>query len=147
LLSGGTYTVSGTGLTNISGLSISVAAAGIYDVEAFIAYTQSAANAVGFGVTFPGMTNATGTFQGNVSVGPVAVSSFSIFQYGSFDEAGSGSIIYSVSATTNTRQVRMRALFVVSSSGGTIQMQGRVSAVAAQMFIIRGSYIRAFKIG
>jgi hypothetical protein len=139
--------VSAATLTNLSGLSISVAAAGVYDVEAFIAYTQSVANAVGFGVTFPGMTAATGDFIGNVSVGPVAVSSFSILQYGTFDEAGSGSIIYSVSATTNTRHVRMRALFIVSSSGGTIQMQGRVSAAAAQLFILRGSYIKAFKIG
>ena len=62
-------TLSGTGLTKISGLSLSVAAAGLYQLEGHIMWAGSAVSTVGFGLSTSAatFTHAAWRWQGNLS--------------------------------------------------------------------------------
>ena len=140
---GGIQGVSSTaaGGIAVSGLSASVAAAGIYQVEGKILYQMSAADAFGVALTFPAMLVAAGTMQGFNAAGvsaPLAAH---------FNEDASASIIYSaiVAVATSTIAVDIDAVFNVSAAG-TIQVLARVSATTKPANIQAGSYLRAYKI-
>ena len=125
----------------VSGLSVSVAAAGIYQVDGVIMYRMSAVDALGFNLNFPAMVFAAGRFTGtnlNAQLTSVVV--------GTFDENGSNSIILSlITSSTSTYIAKLDGIFNVSTAG-TIQVQARVSATTNPANIQAGSYIRAYKL-
>ena len=132
----------GAGGTAISGLSASLAASAIYQVEGRLLYYMSAADAFGVALEFPAMVRAAGTIQGFNAVGvsaPLAAH---------FNEKASTSIVYSaiVGTATSSLAVDIEALFATSAAG-TLQVMARVSATTKPANIQRGSYLRAFKIG
>lgn len=138
--------LSGTALTNISGLSASVTSGAVYQVEGMVIYKMSVANTMGFGLTFPAGVTAGGKVDGDVSVGGVL--STTVDQIAYFDETASGSILYSVTpATTTTHIIFVNALFQISTTAGTIQLQARTSVTTSPINIQKGSFLRAYKIG
>lgn len=145
VISSGNQVLSNTGSAVISGLSISAAINGIYEVHAMIPYTMTSAttSTIGFGLTFPGMKAGTaGLWRGDLTVGQAAQTS----ALGSFNEDGSGSIHMSatiVAAPNSTLVAMMDGIFLVSTAG-TIQVTGRTGGVIT---IFAGGFIRAFKIG
>ena len=135
--------ISATGLFDISGLSVSVAgASAVYIVEGMIVYQMSVADAVGFGMSFPGMGAVGGLWRGNASVGQ------SVQTVASFNEDASNSIVLSVVAGTalSTLVARVEAMFQTSTAGQII-VRTRVSATTSPVTILRGSYLRTYKIG
>ncbi len=146
----GIQIISTVALTNVSGLSVSVAGSGaVYRVEGQLLYTLSAAAAVvKAGLTFPGMQVATGKFLGNMSIAAAGVVGLSttMAAAGWFNEAASGSIVYSVAggASATVYGVRVDGLFVTSTAG-TIQLQAGASTTTGAVHIQKGSYIQAFK--
>jgi trimeric autotransporter adhesin len=143
-LLGNITTVSATALTNISGLSASVDAGGIYKVEGHLMHTHSAANAFGLGVTFPAMAAAAGGWSGIVSLpaaGALWVST--VTGRGAFNANGSGSITYSAAAGASAVPLftKLEGIFNVSAAG-IIQVQARVSATGTgAIHFLPGSYL------
>jgi hypothetical protein len=112
-------------------------------------HSHSAANAYGFGFTFPAMTKAGCQIIGTNSIaaaGGMAVST--IRNFGAFNENGSGSIVVSAAAGASavTYITQFNGIFLVST-GGTIQVQARSSAATVGAIHVQpGSYIQAFKL-
>jgi hypothetical protein len=135
-------------LTKISGLSVSVAAGGIYQIKGVLLHTHStqATNGFGFGVSSPAATAAGGKWVGFTSV--VAPSGASA-NYGYFNEAGFGSITYSATPAASATTYRTELdLLAVSIAAGTVQLKARTSAATVgAIHILVGSYIQAFRIG
>ena len=125
----------------ISGLSVSVAAAGIYQVDGKVMYRMSAVDALGVVLNFPAMVFASGRFAGtnlHAQLTSVVV--------GTFDENASNSVVLSIIVSSvSTYVAQLDAIFNVSTAG-TIQVNARVSAVGNPVNIQAGSYIRAYKL-
>ena len=96
-------------------------------------------------MTFPTVTGA-GTWQGNNSVNPTGLSTFSNLADGSFDDGDTGSAVLSLAAATAGKHwAKVDAVFAISSTG-VVQAQARASVDTNAIVIHRGSYIRAIKI-
>jgi hypothetical protein len=141
-----TATISASGLTKISGLSATLVSTGSYQVHAVLMHSHSlaATNGFGFGVSGPVVTMATGVWRGFTSVVQPASAIF-----GYFNQAGMGSITYSVAGThasaTNYRTELDMDLVNVTS--GTLQLKARTSAATTGAIDVQaGSYIQAFRI-
>jgi hypothetical protein len=141
-----TATISASGLTKISGLSATMVSTGSYKVHAVLMHSHSlaATNGFGFGVSGPVVTMATGVWRGFTSVVQPASAIF-----GYFNQAGLGSITYSVAGThasaTNYRTELDMDLVNVTS--GTLQLKARSSAATTGAIDVQaGSYIQAFRI-
>ena len=125
----------------VSGLSISVAAGGIYQVDGKIMYRMSAADALGIILNFPAMVFAAGTVKGSN-----LLTQLTSVVVGTFDEGASNSVIFSaIMSTTSTAIATLDAIFNVSAAG-TIQLNARVSATANPVSVLAGSYLRAYRI-
>ena len=141
-VSASAFTISVSVMTDISGLSVVVSAGGHYEVKGFILFQNDVLGGMHFGLTFPAMTLAGGFWRGRGSqtgAGTVPVQ-------GSWNENGSGSTMISISVGVSATNLpaNFDGFFVVST-GGVIQVQGRVS-IASNLVIQQGSYIRAYKI-
>jgi hypothetical protein len=140
-----TATISASGLTKISGLSVNLVSTGVYQIHAVLHHTHSAqtTNGFGFGVSSPGATRATGAWRGFVSTtSPTAI-------HGYFNQAGYGSITYSVAGVEASAVVYRTELDmdVIGATSGPVQVKARSSAAGTGAIDIRaGSYIQAFLI-
>jgi hypothetical protein len=142
----GAQGISATALTDISGLSLTLSAGGMYRVELFINHRMSVGNTYGYGLSFPAMTHAGGRWMGAASVGGSAFESATTTRGGWFNEAATGSIVMSaVNGATTTQPVLMEALFMVSTTG-TLQVMGRTSAAGSPVSVLPGSHVRAYKL-
>jgi hypothetical protein len=137
-----TATISASGLTKISGMSVTLVSTGNYEVKAVLQHSHSAANAFGFGVSGPVVTMATGEWRGYVSV--PAESMF----FGYFNQAGFGSITYSAVPTASATNYRTELnMNIAGATSGRLQLKARTSAAGVGAIDIRaGSYIRAYRI-
>jgi hypothetical protein len=148
MITGGIDTISASGLTKISGLSVSVAANGTYHIQACLIHGHStqATNGFGFGVSSPAATVAAGKWVGFTSV--VAAGGASA-NYGYFNQAGFGSITYSATPAASATMYRTELdLLLVSVAAGTVQLKARTSAGTVGAIDIQiGSYVQAFRIG
>jgi hypothetical protein len=139
-------TVSASGLTNITGLSASVAAGGSYRLDACLIHSLSSPNAFGFGLTFPAFEVAAGTLRGIVSI--AAASGISLI-HGAFNKNGSGSIVYSAVAGDSATNYHtfITGYFHSANADGVIQLQARTSgATVGAINIQKGSYMQLFRI-
>lgn len=125
----------------ISGLSLSLAAAGIYQVEGIIMYQTSVLDAFGISFTFPAMAQAAGAV-----VGAATNSQLTSVIRGTFDAGGSNSIVFSVIVSAVSVFVAKLDALLNVSAAGTFQANARVSAAANPTNILAGSYLRAYKI-
>jgi hypothetical protein len=155
--------ITGSAVTNISGLSISVAAAGTYQVEGQVLFNISALSTVGvgFGLSYPAMAAAAGRWEGEFGstlnpqfvwsgvsgyvASPIGNRAVAYFME-SAAAAQSNVIILSgvpgISAG-KTYRVKVDGLFNVSANG-TLQVVCK--QVQAAIVVLKGSFIRAYKI-
>lgn len=148
--------ISATSQTNISGMSVSVVAGGIYRLDAMVLVNRGAGAAVAkMGLTFPAMKTARGYIKYTLSspnglpgTTTEVVSSQGFFALIEGDSA-SGSIIVSALNTVGAVVSNLavyQGLFVVSTSG-VIQLQAGASTSAGTgLTILAGSYMQVFRI-
>jgi len=134
--------ISATTLTNVSGLSLTFSAGGLYKVEGMLLNRMSVANAYRLGATWPAIVsgNAGGFWQGGLSTG-----NNTSVRLGMFNDTGSGSVTFSVAAAAGVMPIILNALFL-ASAGGTFQVQAAASVTTSPLIIKAGSYIRAYKL-
>jgi hypothetical protein len=141
--------ISGTSPVKISGLSVSVAASGIYEIQAMLMHSMSGVSIFGHVMSNSATTfaNAALGWVGNLSVGTgVSAISTLVQARGWFNEAGFGSVTYSVLATNNGNlQTRLNGIIAVSTTGGSLQLKTKAGASGC-ITIKPGSFLRAFKI-
>jgi hypothetical protein len=145
------FTVSTTGLTNITSLSVSVEAGGVYKIEAQLMISHSALNAYGIGMTYPGATEYTGLWLGNVSIltanGFAGVFSATVMGAAAHGTANTGATLLSgVAGSSAVAYNHLYRGLMRCSTAGVVQMQARVSLAGTPCIIHRGSYIRAYRI-
>lgn len=129
--------VSATTLTNLSGLSVSVSAGGIYNLDAMLLIDRvSTDQPVRLGMTFSAMTN----IRGWIGLGQSAVRMFS-------GDSASGSVLMSTISAGGTSVVAVFGGLLEASASGVIQLQAATSAATAVHTYKRGSYIRVYKVG
>lgn len=135
----------------ISGLSLSLAAAGIYQVEGIIYYQVSAIpTTIGISFTYPALVSAQGTGTvtgyGGVTGGGAGHGQIGSVLQGSFDWDASNSIVYSaILSAASTFHVKIEAMLNVSTAG-TFQANMRTSATTQPVNVFPGSFLRAFRI-
>jgi hypothetical protein len=124
-----------------------VSTGGVYKLEGMVLYSVSAATGNAFGLVFPAMTKAAGRIFGTKSVNAAGTSTFSIWEFGGFDETDSGSAVWSAAAVgpTGTFMVEIQGVLVPSATG-VVKVQGRSSVATNSLVIQAGSYMRVFKL-
>lgn len=133
-------------LTNISGMTVSVSTGVLYELRGMIMYSTSTTTGCAFGLTFPAMTNAAGALQGNKSVNPAGTSTFSLMEFGSFDGTDSGSAVWSAAVTGAGLLFLEIKGTLLPSAGGVVVPQARASVATNAVTIVRGSWMRVFKL-
>lgn len=150
----GAQVISATGFTNVSGMSLSIAANGTYQVEGMVLWTTSILTGTKFGFTFP-----TAVSRGAVQARCIT----SIYGAGAINWASAnnanGNIQaagFSTTATTwistaggasaATYNVIIEGLFTNGANAGTMQLQAAQSATGGGVQILAGSFLRAYKI-
>lgn len=138
--------VSATAFTKISGLSLSLAASAIYQVEAAIIWNQAVASvgaAFNISTSAATFTDFVGQWQG-VSVAAGATNNIINQPFATI-----GSAVFSVAsvASTTKQTLFLDCMIVTSTTAGQIRLQTRTLSTTAAIVISRGSYIKAFRIG
>jgi len=151
----GAFTVSVSTVTNISGLSASVAAGGTYEVQGQILWNMSLASAMGFGLSYPQMAAMAGDWEAAVSVNPGAASIplgtsaiVKTYVMESAAAAGSNSAVCSITPGVSagfTNRAKFNYLMNVSAAG-TVQVVVKQAGASPGLVILKGSYIRAYKL-
>jgi hypothetical protein len=114
----------------------------VFAIDGKIIYQMSVGGSgLGIAFNFPGMKPSNCVIWGlsaNAVQAPVMAT---------FNEDASNSVVFSIipTAALSTLGIYFDGIFAVSTSG-TLQVQARVSAVAAPMNIQQGSYIRSRQI-
>jgi hypothetical protein len=133
----------------ISGLSVSVAAGGIYQIDGRVLVQMSVVDALGFSFTFPAMVSSgcAGILRGAAGLtGGGGLGQSMSVTTGAFDEGGSNSIVLSlIMSTISSTLIDIQWMAQVSAAG-TIQMNARVSATTKPVNIQAGSFLRAHRI-
>ncbi len=145
-----TQGVSATAATGIkiSGLSISVAASGVYELNARLLYsTSGTVNVLGFGMSTSAATFGAvgGSWQAAISINNNTFTSACMVN-GVFNTVASPQISCQPGATGTQLWAQMNATVVVSTTGGTIRLKARTSVSSYAINILKGSYFRAYKI-
>ncbi len=133
----------------ISGLSISVAASGVYQMEAFLLFsTSGTANFFGFGMSTSGATFGAvgGQWNVGVSITNNTLASTAVVM-GNFNTIGAGQVCALAGTTGAAIFAMMNGVAVISTSGGTVRLKARTSVSSFTLNIMKGCYFRAYKIG
>lgn len=142
-------TISATILTNISGFSVSVVAAGVYRLDAMLMINRgAAAQPYGYGMTFPAMKYTRGNvFEGTsvVQTDPTILGQVAHHAIWEGDSASGSILLSTVSAALLSTIIMYAGLFKVSTTG-TLQLQALGSAGAAALQIVDGSYMQVFRL-
>lgn len=125
----------------VSGLSLSLAAGGSYQVEGQLLVFHSTLDAFGVSFTFPAMAFAAGKMRGyTTNAQTVSVIT------GTFDEGASNSIFYSIIVSAASTMIHEINAMLNVSTAGTLQVNARVSAATKPSNILAGSFVRAHRI-
>ena len=135
---GNAQVISGTTTTQISGLSLALGAAAVYQYDARIHFNMSVADAIKFNIS--GTTSAGVNGAGRFICG-TGVSGLSVTNYQAFPGEISATI-----GTTSAFICEVAGL-VKTSAAFTLALFAYASAAAKDINIKAGSYLRAFKIG
>lgn len=151
----GAQVISATAFANVSGMSLSIAANGVYQVQGMVLWTTSIVTGTRFGFTFPTAVS-TGNLTGrcatslfgagavnytsaNMAVGNIAAAGFSTTATTLISTVGG--------ASAATYNLIVDALFTNGANAGTMQLQASQSAAGGGVQILAGSFLRAYKIG
>lgn len=140
----GAQAVNVSTITNVSGLSVSVTAGGTYQVEGRLMYNVSLLSTMGIGLNYPQMAAAMGFWEGFIGQGSVIERKLWME---SAAAVGANSLQLSQTPATSagfTYGARFEAMMNVSATG-TVQVVMK-TAGAGGYTILKGSYIRAYKI-
>jgi len=151
VMSAGGFSVSSTTLLKVTGLSVSVAAAGVYQIDGYFIWAASALSIVGYGLSLQTGTISKAKLRwlGNVFATGNQPASIQIstglrsYQLAWMNSASFGSISYSANMSVGG-QVELKGIVAMSTTGGTIQVKTRVGA--GVQTVQQGSYLRAFKL-
>jgi hypothetical protein len=156
-------TITGSAVTAVSGLSISVAAGGTYMVDGQILYNMSAitTTGIGWGMTYPQMAAGHGRWEGyfgsvnnaqwvhnisTFSANPAGAQRVVAFWQESAAAAQTGVVILSGipgASAGRTYWVKVEGMFNVSAAG-TIQVVCKQPQ--AEIVVLKGSFIKAIRI-
>lgn len=158
-------TVTGSAVTNISGLSVSVAAGGTYQVQGAVLFNMSAVTTtgIGFGLSYPTMAAAHGRWEGNfgsINNPQWNFNGVSTFSVNPGTGAWAKAYFMESAAQAQTNVVVLSAAIPGASAGRTymakvsalmnVSAAGTVQVVCRQpqneIVVLKGSYIRAYKI-
>jgi hypothetical protein len=150
----GAQVISATSFTNISGLSVSVAANAMYEVNGRVLFTLSILTGTAFGFTYPGnnqVSVGTMTMECITSIITANINATSA----NFARGKIGQAQMSTAATTNisllggasatTYALEIYGMINVTSAG-TLQLQAKQSATGGGVNILAGSFLRAYKL-
>lgn len=133
-------------LTGISGLTVSVSAGVIYQIQGQIMYSVSAATGNAFGLIWPTANRVAGVWQGGISVNEIGASTFSAMAYGNFDTGDSNSAVWSaVVGAVGLHFIKVDAVIDVQT-GGALYPVARSSAATNTMVFARGSFFKIARI-
>jgi hypothetical protein len=144
---GAQATVSAATMTNISGLSISVTAGGVYKLEAMLLVNRgTAAQVMGYGLTFPAMNKVRGVIYTNVSVqqAPTGLSTTAIIYPFNGDSASGSVLVSTISMAQISCIVKYDAVMVVSTTG-VVHLQMKAGATTGAGIALQGSYIQVLR--
>jgi hypothetical protein len=140
----GAQAVAVSTLVNVSGLSVSVTAGGTYQVEGQLMWNTSILSTMGAGLAYPAMAAAMGQWEGFIAQGSVIERKIWME---SAANAASNSLQLSMTPATSgafTYGATFMAMLNVSATG-TVQVVMK-TAGAGGFTILKGSYVRAYKI-
>lgn len=140
--------ISATAGIKISGLSCAVVAGGIYQLDAKLLYsTSGTVNTIKFGMSTSGATfgGLAGQWMCNVSAINNTLTSTGVV-VGNFNGMAINQVSFIPGTTGIVAMARLNALIVISTTGGTLRLKGAVSVTTAPLNIMKGSYLRAYKI-
>jgi hypothetical protein len=145
----GGQTISATGLTDISGLAVTVGAGGLYEMHAMVmvnlATSSGATHPLRFGMTFPAMVQTRGYIEVPTAMLQVlgAARRTGVWEG---DSASGSAIVSAVSGTFQSTFAIYDGIFDVSTNG-TIQLQAFTSSGAGnQLIVLAGSYVRLYRL-
>jgi hypothetical protein len=143
-----TAIVSAGTLTTIAGLSVSVDAGGVYQMQALLMVNRGdAAQPYGYGMSFPAMARTRGKVYVATSVAQGAGVSVQGLNVPWDGDSASGSVLVSTGSVAYLNGlVTYGGLFVVSTTG-TVHLLAKASAGAAALTFLPGSYLQVFRIG
>ena len=143
--------LTGSAISNVSGLSISCAANGAYQIEARLVFNISAISAVGFGLSYPNLTYGSFVWEGNMSAAVASNLSttgwFRTYVMESAAQANTNAVHLSLPAMAAsagfTYRVDLEGM-LVASAAGTLQVVAK--QLTNGIVMLKGSFIRAYKI-
>src|SRR3990167_3714564 len=139
--------ISATGLTNVSGLSVSVSAGGWYDLHGRILWSTSVANAMKWGLTYPAMTQFGAVLRGTTSIlAGAGASTFSSMYAGEIGAGNTGVVAVSIAVGAGAHLLVIEGACLVGT-GGVIQLQAATSVATSPLEVKPGSFMRVFRIG
>jgi hypothetical protein len=139
-------TLNTNALTGLSGLTVSVSAGVIYQIEGRIMYSVSAATGNAFGMVWPTANRVAGVWAGGISVNETGASTFSTMAFGNFDTGDSNSAVWSAAVgITGLHFIQVNGIIDAQNTGAIFPV-ARSSAAANTLVIARGSYFRVARI-
>lgn len=139
-------TIANNVLTGISGLTVSVSAGVIYDIDGAIMYSVSAATGNAFGLIWPTANRVAGVWAGGISVNETGASTFSTMAFGNFDTGDSNSAVWSATVgAAGLHYIRIEGT-IDAQTGGALYPLVRSSAAANTVVIARGSFFKLTRI-
>lgn len=139
-------TLATAALTGISGLTTSVSAGVIYQIEGQILYSISAATGNAFGLVWPTANRVAGVWTGGISVNETGLSTFSTMAFGNFDTGDSNSAVWSATVgAVGLHFIKVEGT-IDAQVGGAIFPVARSSVATNTLVIARGSFFRVARI-
>ena len=138
-------TLATAALTGISGLTVSVSAGVIYEIQGQIMYSVSAATGNAFGMIWPTANRVAGIWAGGTSVNEGQASSFSTINYGNFDTGDSNSAVWSAAIGIGLHFIKVEGIIDAQTTGALYPV-ARSSVATNTMVIARGSFFRVARI-
>jgi hypothetical protein len=139
-------TIANNVLTGISGLTVSVSAGVIYNIDGQILYSVSAATGNAFGLIWPTANRVAGEWIGALSVNQTGASTFSTLVVGAFDTGDSNSAVWSaLVGATGLHFIRINGT-IDAQTGGALYPLVRSSAAANTVVVARGSFFKLTRI-
>jgi hypothetical protein len=137
----------------VSGLSVLLAVSGLYTMDAMLIYSvTSAAQPFAVGLIYPAMANMGGKVETRIAVvssDALGTQSTVNTRIGWWDLATpSGSMLISATGGTQATPVYFNGMFLVSTVAGKLKVMAAASSGASGgIHIMKGSYLRVYKIG
>jgi hypothetical protein len=147
-----TNTITGSAVTNISGLSVPLAAGGVYEVQARLLMQMSDITAIGFGLSYPQLAAAGFKWRARFSAAPGSALSttgmLETYVMESAAAANTNAVHISIPTATYTSGGPAYIVFLdgilEASASGTLQVVAK--QLSDSIVIRKGSFLRVYRI-